>query len=573
MSASPTRGPRLLRALAAGLFAALAPAAPAMAQNQSKVLNTPAEKFAIAPGGVDLRTGRYVFSETDLSAGGLSLTRTMRNGVLGDSNPFGNFSHNWDIFLVERRVNIDQGKIPGEDYRMSVHFGGRSLTFEGMKSSGTYGAKSDGPVSFLKIIGGSRADGREKHRYEGADGTVLIFQAMGTGMCGGRCPFVEEMIEPDGTRYTFEYTATGVAGVPIRLSKVTSSRGYALLMEGVSGSLVSKACILNLAVTSAPPAGGACPDNALATARYGYEGGRLVTAIPASGDSSASRFAYTVGTDNRVSKMEFRKPGQSQPWLTNALGFSADEEGAGQEIVLRQAFADGQTYDYSYVRTPVPAAYSDHYTIAGGAFKDAEGRETIVRPDFPYMPGSRSNLCYGPPSQCPVPTDVTNETTFTYQQTPGPVEITDPLGRTTTMDYCDEASAAGLPAGEIDRCSVTRMQSSVDPEGIKTRYAYDGRNNIIKTIRYPKPGATNPDGSTPAPLIVEAEYDIHNVKAQDKPLWIKDANGNLTRWTYAPEHGGVLTETGPAVDGVTPQKRNTYVQRQARLWDGSAAGP
>jgi hypothetical protein len=52
-----------------------------------------------------------------------------------------------------------------------------------------------------------------------------------------------------------------------------------------------------------------------------------------------------------------------------------------------------------------------------------------------------------------------------------------------------------------------------------------------------------------------------------------DARGFTTTWTYAPEHGGVLTETGPAVNGVTPQKRYSYVQRTARLADGSAAGP
>ena len=117
------------------------------------------------------------------------------------------------------------------------------------------------------------------------------------------------------------------------------------------------------------------------------------------------------------------------------------------------------------------------------------------------------------------------------------------------------------------------MQSSTDPEGIKTKYEYDGRGNISKATRYPRPGILNPDGSTPAPTIVEAAYDIFNPKSQSKPLWMKDANGNVTSYTYSPDHGGVLTETGPAVAGVTPQKRYSYVQRQARLWDGSAAGP
>jgi hypothetical protein len=35
----------------------------------------------------------------------------------------------------------------------------------------------------------------------------------------------------------------------------------------------------------------------------------------------------------------------------------------------------------------------------------------------------------------------------------------------------------------------------------------------------------------------------------------------------------VLAETGPAANGVTPQKRYSYVQRTARLADGSDAGP
>jgi RHS repeat-associated protein len=174
------------------------------------------------------------------------------------------------------------------------------------------------------------------------------------------------------------------------------------------------------------------------------------------------------------------------------------------------------------------------------------------------MPGTGNNHCTSPP--CGLEPD-DSFLDWTYQQTPGPVEITDPLGRTTGLDYCDPVVAEG--------CAVTRLQSSTDPEGIKTRYEYDGRGNIRKATRYPK--ASNPGGL--APIVLEAAYDIFNPKAQTRPLWTKDANGNTTSFTYAPEHGGVLTETGPAVAGATPQKRYSYVQRQARVADGSAAGP
>ena len=55
-----------------------------------------------------MRTGRYAYSETDLSGGGgqgaLALTRIMPEAVGNHANPFGNFSHNWDIFLIETPV-------------------------------------------------------------------------------------------------------------------------------------------------------------------------------------------------------------------------------------------------------------------------------------------------------------------------------------------------------------------------------------------------------------------------------------------------------------------------------------
>src|SRR5687767_8422015 len=72
----------------------------------AKLVSTPAEKFAIAPGGVDMRTGQYAYEETDVAIGGLALTRTMQPGVLGNTSPFGNFSHNLDIMITERRINI-----------------------------------------------------------------------------------------------------------------------------------------------------------------------------------------------------------------------------------------------------------------------------------------------------------------------------------------------------------------------------------------------------------------------------------------------------------------------------------
>jgi len=60
-----------------------------------------------------------------------------------------------------------------------------------------------------------------------------------------------------------------------------------------------------------------------------------------------------------------------------------------------------------------------------------------------------------------------------------------------------------------------------------------------------------------------------------KPITVQDANGNTGTLTYDPVHGGVLTATGPTVNtpqanGVQPQTRHTYVQRNA--WYLSSSG-
>ena len=573
MTSTTTGAPRRrLSVLAAALLFAFGLAAPAAAQGGNKIVNFPAEKFNVAPGGVDMRTGRFVYSETDLSAGPLALSRTMPEKVANHANPFGNFSHNWDIFLLETRTDIEGGNPVGLDYQMNVHYGGRSFTFESLRYSQGYAYKSyDRFSDYLTYSGGDRASDTAVYTYR-SRGTVLTFRPIGSADCADqpwgtgrrRCAYVSELVEADGTKYTFQYaSAGGGSGNRARLSQVTSSRGYALLLEG-SGTRVTKACVLNLTLASVP-ANGLCPANALATATYSYEpNGRLAGATGP--DNNTSGFTYSAPPD-QGGAMGFVTPGQTAAWLTNHIGYFPDEEYTPQEIVMRQDFADGQTYAYGFGLTPATTNRPTP-TIVGGSYVDAEGGVTQVLYDFPLMPGSGPTThCTSRPCYNDAPDDFMN---YVYQQTPGPVVIVDPLGRRTEMDYCDPLLLAS-PA-PYSACAVYPLQWSLDPEGIKTVLGYDGQRNITKATRYPKPGVLNPDGSTPAPTVTEAGYDHVHAKLEGKPLWIKDPKGNVTSWTYDPAHGGVVTETGPAVNGVTPQTRYFYFQRYARLAD-TLAGP
>jgi hypothetical protein len=540
--------------------------APATAQiGSSKMVSTPAEKYAVAPGGVDMRTGSYTYRQTDLviggtdESGGLSLTR-MTMASWHRNNPFGNFTHNWDIVLTEKRVDLDNNNFQngtGQDFQIGVRFGGRSQVFNSRFTNTGFDQASQGPAAHLDYSG-DRASAGVVYTYTAADGTVAIFRELGKLDCVsvGRCVYVSQIVEADGTTFTLDYDYDPNAPALVdraRLRSVVSSRGYALLLEG-SGNLTTKACVLNLTLT-VMPANHLCPANAAATVSYtstSFTGSRLASVTDPSG--AVSSFTYVGGTSSYT--MGFIKPGQSAPWLTNSLGPAADDDGS-YEAVDSQSFADGQSYIYHFDRTPFVDQPPSNM-IAGGSYTDALNHTTQVRYDFPARP--RSWACVG--FSCPPK----NPGDAVYQLTSGPVSITDPLNRTSTSDYCDPNAMAGLPANEHNRCLVTLVQSFTDPEGVKTDLLYDGNRNVIRVTRHAKPGTGLPD------IVTSAVYDINHPKSSNKPVVSIDANGNETDFLYEPAHGGVRWEKDPppTPGGIRPEKRYSYTARNA--WISNGAG-
>jgi hypothetical protein len=114
-----------------------------------------------------------------------------------------------------------------------------------------------------------------------------------------------------------------------------------------------------------------------------------------------------------------------------------------------------------------------------------------------------------------------------------------------------------------------------EPEWNDTFVDRDLRNNIRSITRDPKPNS----GLSPI-TVYQAAYpvDCTNPRTCNHPTSETDGNSNVSTYTYAPEHGGVLTETGPLAptrqnDGtmanVRPQKRYEYAQRYAWIANGS----
>jgi hypothetical protein len=559
----------LIRALPAIIGLALA--APACADPAQ--ISVPADHFVMTPGGVDMRTGRYGYSDTDLSIGGenggLSLTRTMPDYAADHANPFGNFSDNWDIMLVEMRVDITQHLTVGNDYRMVAHVGGRALTFEALSTVANYEYKAGGLTPVLTYAGGTRDSATVVYTLRTAEGTLMTFRAMGNDCASQvwsgtmrRCAFVSQIVQTDGTVLSFDYASTGgSSGNLVRLRKVTSSRGYALLLEG-SGSLVTKACVLNLAVAPAP-SGGLCPSG-VPTTSYSYASfSRPSLASVTSPTLATASFTYALS--GATYTMGFIKPGQSSPWLTNSFILNPDEELTNEEIVQSQVFADGRSYAYSYDNPPLPLGGlgTGAYAIAGGHYSDNLGRTTYVTYGFPATPGTDASApCTGSGCVPPEP-DVDNRV---FQQTQGPVEVIDPLNRSNTADYCDPYAMAHGPSWWDSRCVTTQVQSFTDPEGGKTMLKHDGWGNVTEVRRIAKPGSGLADIVTSATFPSCTTYPIYCTK----PLTTTDGRSNTTTYTYDSSHGGVLTETDPAdANGVQRVKRYAYVQRYAWLSNGS----
>lgn len=143
-----------------------------------------------------------------------------------------------------------------------------------------------------------------------------------------------------------------------------------------------------------------------------------------------------------------------------------------------------------------------------------------------------------------------------------PISVRDPLNRTTTFGYsCKNTN--GLPY-----YFNSASYNVTSPEGNATIRACDSRGNVTSTTLQPKAGSglTNIVTSADFP----AACSSFNRKTCNQPTAAVDGRGAQTDYTYDATHGGVLTETLPAVNGVRPQRRYAYDQFYAYVLNASS---
>lgn len=520
---------------------------------QAKLINMPAEQVMVSPGGVDLRTGRYTYSQTDVSIGqgenGISLTRTISSIVPAQSAfSFGNFSHNWDASMGIIRVDLYErartGGFPdGTDYMAFINYDGRNITFSTSATGTAYGMDSQGPRQYLTFTGTQGTAG-VVYTFADAEGNKITFKPLGTvGGLSVTAIYPTKIVRADGTQFDLDYASYASGGVNLaRLKSVRSSRGYGLVLEGI-GSLITKVCALNLSQTTMPT-NDLCPSGA-PTSNYSYTGDKLVSVTDAGG--GLWQFAY--GTSGSYSTTAFTKPGQSTPWLTNStLNSGYDGLGGVYDAVYAQAFSTGESYSYQYFHAP-PQAQSNE--IVGGRSTNALGEAVSVRYGFYRIP---QPPCTQFPCSLPMPTDK-----LPYQQTSGPILVSGLPTGSISADFCDPYYTTW--------CNVTNMQSFTDAAGIKTKLAYDGYDNITEARRVAVAGSGLADIVTSATF--NCTYSINCAK----PTSMTDAKGAVSNFSYDTTHGGLLTDMKPAptVGAARPLVIKTYTQKYAYVKDSGGS--
>lgn len=493
------------------------------------------EALGAAGDPVDLGTGRFTYSQTDLSLGGnipIQLERGYSSGD-GQDRSFGMGTFGtYDTFLSsdqhweEADLNLTDGS--------TVHYERTS------PGNGFTDAIMEARTASPQFAGSTVAWNGLGWDLKLRDGTVLVY--------GDLAP-LQSIRDKHGHTVEIRRTATNGFGSQIGAIKtVTSSDGYWLAFTYDKNDHVT-----------------AVRDNAGRTVRYAYDArGRLRSVRDVNGGITR----YGWDSADRITRIVDAK---GQTFLTNSY------DGAGR--VTKQVLADGSTYTFDYetegsriVQTTVtdPAGqkritqYDEHGYLIGetqAAGSEQESSYTVKRDSSTHVPltvsdssGVSTTSTYDAYLRATKTVDRTEgerrEETATYNGPDGAIDsVTDPLGNTTKFGFDDDGNVNrivdpggrttgmtwnrdGLPATLTDPAGATTrfewlagaLTAVEDANGRRTEYLIDDVGRTVQTI--------SPDGG-----VIGAEFGAANqLLSTTDPLGRKtefgyDANGNLTSLT------------------------------------------
>lgn len=132
---------------------------------------------------------------------------------------------------------------------------------------------------------------------------------------------------------------------------------------------------------------------------------------------------------------------------------------------------------------------------------------------------------------------------WTYSITGSQTTITNPLGQTQTVYFGSASQPQWIKDGLNRQTSFTydssgRLTRQTNPAGDYVQFTYDARGNVTETRRVAKPG------SSLANIVTTAGYPASCSTSEavrcNKPLWVRDAKGAQTDFTYHATTGAPL---------------------------------
>jgi len=499
----------------------------AYAQFDQAAPDAPPERYLASPSGVNFNGLDYVWNGTDLAIGDLSLTRLY--GV-GFGSPFPSWANNHNIHVIERPVDGGRpstGEATGRGIagvNGIVIMGNSSITFRRTSATNIY------PTGYQPQ--GERAEASElsyagnKFKYTDSGGTIYQFINLPNNryasLRGGFRPSqkIDYIQYADGRKHDYTYNSTG------QLVLLTSNQGYAIRFNNDSRGRLIEACAFNMTVQYVTT-NTSCALSSLRIS-YGYSDSGLSSFTDVEG--LVGTMSYDAG--NRLTCV--RIPGVPTCDYTNTYTYSGI---AGDKYrATSQKTADGKTWTYLF--TPL-----DQDTVANtppdvdllrrfghASMTDPDGRKLLLK-------------FYGPALEYTI--EAGNKTDYQWN---GPI-----FGHAYLPEGNCSAVSKKLRGVAIQIKTVAKGEC---PEQDFERGPLYPDDALTTNIGLPEPNSRYRCLSTSAILC-------------NKPLYTIDPKGNRTDYSYA-SHGGLLSVTGPAVNGIRPQTRTQYQSRYA--WVKNASG-
>ncbi|MBX3431161.1 MAG: hypothetical protein KF779_16360 [Hyphomonadaceae bacterium] len=501
--------------LRASLVALVAGASNAAAQEADYL---PPNVTTSTPTGVALSDGSFIYSNTDISIGPLTLERFHLGGAREASDGlFGRFmSHNFDIYVApNRRSSIRPGPIKMITTRPVAHLGQSASGVYDQAYPDTSVVLPWTPDSLTDTLTFSSSDlTTGDYQYTAHNGTIYNFThtVNATPIYSQR---VSSILYPTGRTLNFSYNGSD------QLRLITDNSGYALVFDYAANGRVSAACGFNLAVTYVTTST-TCAGASLKTS-YGYDAQERLTSFT---DVMGNVTTFTYMSSGIPQITCIKPPTHATCRIANVYG-----NASARYQVTQQTLADGTVWNYN--PTVNPSRNQDLYLFDDGQ------QGTVVTDPLTH----------------------TQDYRFTGS---APYTFTDALGRVTQYRYStnwDPDSAQGESSPPQDLHNGKLLESAIFPEGNRYDAVYAGPfRSITQETFTPRPG------SAEQPAVLQYQYATCTNLQNDctQPIRRRDAMGNWTDLDYT-AFGSLEMEMLPAPSAGAPRPLRllTYEQRFA----------